>query len=633
MSSATERKLAAIMLADIAGFSSLMEKDESGTFDRVRVLREQLITPRVAEHGGRIIKTTGDGFLAEFPSATSALRCGVEIQRANHAQELSRPERERIHMRIGLNVGDIIIDGDDIAGDGVNIAARLEPLAPLDGICVSGTVREHIRQDLGIEYLDLGDQLVKNISRPIRAYQVNLTAKEGVKVKSVKRDKKRTALRAALPGIAIAAALAVGLVAWRGGLVPWNGSAIVPYSAQDLRMSFAVLPISAPDGDQATAAFANAVTEALMARQTDSPESRVVSRGSVEDALKKHTSAKELGRALNVHFLLRGNATRAGDGYKVTASIVDAESDRVLGTEEFSWPHGKAVHAYDLQIDRTVGLAVYSGFNVELARTKQKKSEDLDVRDLVYLARDAWNNDKASYDMAMSLLQRALALAPDNRLALKLLAEVNLDASRVYWSSNPQEQEKIGADAVERYIAKYPSDRAMTLQRMALYDLHGRFEDSLVLVDRLLEKNPEDPILLGERAYRLFKLGRSKEALVLVENVMRQDPSGNWEAFAAAVHYALGQNAEAADLARKAGAILSKAGLAHPEAGAVRLIQVAAEANLGHMQQARAAFADFAAAAPDARTISAIKKWMGPHADLAGYEPFYDGLRKAAVPE
>jgi len=169
-----KRRLAAVMVADIAGFSSLMEKDESGTFARVRTLREQLIAPRVAEHGGRIIKTTGDGFLAEFPSATSALRCGVEIQRANRAQEASRPEAERIHMRIGLNVGDIIIDGDDIAGDGVIIAARLEPLAPPDGICVSGTVREHIRQDLGIEYLDLGDQHVKNISRPIRAYRINL---------------------------------------------------------------------------------------------------------------------------------------------------------------------------------------------------------------------------------------------------------------------------------------------------------------------------------------------------------------------------------------------------------------------------------------------------------------------------
>ena len=636
MSASTERKLAAIMLADIAGFSSLMERDESGTFDRVRVLREQLIAPRVAEHGGRIIKTTGDGFLAEFPSATSALRCGVEIQRANHAQETSRPEAERIHMRIGLNVGDIIIDGDDIAGDGVIIAARLEPLAPLDGICVSGTVREHIRQDLGVEYLDLGDQQVKNISRPIRAYQVNLTVKEGLKVeplKSDKQDKKTVAFRAAMPGLAILAVLAVGLLAWRGGYISSSTSAVAPYSAQDLRMSFAVLPISAPDGDKAAAAFADAVTEAFIDRQTNSPWARVVSRGSVQDALKKHASATDLGRVLNVHFLLRGNVTRAGDAYNVTASIIDAETDRVLGTKEFSWSSGKAVNGYSSQINRTVGLLAGMGFQIELARTRLKKSEDLDVRDLAYLANDAWNNDKASYEIAMPLLQRALSLAPDDRLALRLLVNMNLCECRNSWSINPQEQEKIGADAIERYLAKYPNDRFMTLQKMGLYELHGRFEDALVLVDRLLEKNPEDPELLSAKAFERFKLGRSTEALVLLEDAMRQDSSTWRRALAAAVHYSLGHYVEASDLARKAAAEMGKAELAHPASGAVRLIQVAAEANLGHMQQAKAALADFAAAVPDARTISAIKKWMGPHAVLAGYEPFYEGLRKAGVPE
>jgi len=633
MSATTERKLAAIMLADIAGFSSLMERDEAGTFDRVRLLREELIAPRVAEHGGRIIKTTGDGFLAEFPSATSALRCGVEIQRANHAQESARPEDERIHMRIGLNVGDIIIDGDDIAGDGVIIAARLEPLAPLDGICVSGTVREHIRQDLGIEYLDLGDQQVKNISRPIRAYQVNLSVKDGVKMKPVKQGKRerKTLWRIAAPAVAAVAILAIGLLAWRGGLLPGTGPAVIPFSAEDLRMSFAVLPVSAPDGDKEAAAFANALTEAFIDRQTNSPWARIVSRGSVDEALKKHASAKDLGQALRVHFLLRGNVTRGGEGYNVTASIIDAETDRVLGTREFSWPAGKAVHGYSSRINSTVGALAGMGQKIELARSQQKRTEDLDVRDLSYLASDAWKNDKASYDVAMPLLQRALALAPDDRLALRLMVNMNLCECRNSWSKNPQEQESIGADALEKYLAKYPDDRYMTIQRMGLYELHGRFEDALVLGDRLLEKNPDDPFLLGAKGYDLFKLGKVKEALALIEVSMRQESSSGWRGLAAAVHYTLGHNAEAADLSRKACAEMGKAELAHPASGGARLIQVAAEANLGHMQQAKAALADFAAAAPEVRTVSAIRKWLGPHADLAGYEPFYEGLRKAGV--
>lgn len=631
MSARTERRLSAIMIADIAGFSSLMERDEAGTFDRVRVLREQLIAPRVAEHGGRIIKTTGDGFLAEFPSATSALRCAVEVQRANHAQEQSHPEDERIHMRIGLNVGDIIIDGDDIAGDGVIIAARLEPLAPLDGICVSGTVREHIRQDLGIEYEDLGDQQVKNISRPIRAYQVNLTLKEGFKIKPVKQKKKNAAFRVAMPGVAVLAVLLAGYMAWPGSILPWKSSAVVPYSAPDLRMTFAVIPLSAPDGDEQAAAFADAVTEAFIDRQTNSPWARVVSRGSVEEALKKHTSAKDLGRALNVHFLLRGNVRRAGEAYNVTASIIDAEADQVLGTREFGWPNGKAVHGYSARIDKTVGTLAAMGYRIELARTKQKKSEDLDVRDLAYLANESWKNDKASYDVAMPLLRRALAQSPDDRLALLLMVRVNLCECRNSWSANPEEQEAIGAEAVERYLAKYRNDLPMTLQRAGLYELHGRFEDALVLVDPLLEKSPDDPRLLGAKAFDLFKLGKAKEALVLVEEAIRQDPSGDWGGFAAEIQYTLGHYAEASELARRAAAGMSKAELAHPASGSIRLVQAAAEANLGRMQQAKTALADFQASVPDMRTVSAIKKWLGPHADLTGNEAFFDGLRRAGV--
>ena len=162
------------MVADIAGYSALMERDESRTFMRLQVLRDELISPRVTEFGGRIIKTTGDGFLAEFPSATAALGCGIAIQRQNFARESTKDTNEQFHFRIGINLGDIIVDGEDVSGDGVNIAARLEPLAPIDGICISGAVRDQVREDLGIVLEDLGEQRVKNIARPIRAFRINI---------------------------------------------------------------------------------------------------------------------------------------------------------------------------------------------------------------------------------------------------------------------------------------------------------------------------------------------------------------------------------------------------------------------------------------------------------------------------
>src|SRR5512142_104390 len=168
--SATTRKLAAIMLADVAGFSHLMERDESLTFARLRRLREEVILPRVEEYGGRVIKTTGDGFLADFGSATAAVQSGIEIQRSVIELESGQADSDRIRFRIGINVGDILIDGEDVAGDSVNIAARLESLAPADGICISSSVREQIRVDLGVSFEDLGERTFKNISRPIRAY-------------------------------------------------------------------------------------------------------------------------------------------------------------------------------------------------------------------------------------------------------------------------------------------------------------------------------------------------------------------------------------------------------------------------------------------------------------------------------
>jgi class 3 adenylate cyclase len=188
----TERKLSAVMLTDIAGYSALMERDESRTFRRLQALRETVFAPKVQEYGGRIVKTTGDGFLAIFPSATACLGCGINIQRANYTQEANKDEAERFHLRMGINVGDIIVDGDDVSGNGVNIAARLEPLAPLDGICISGAVRDQVREDLGVVIEDIGDQRVKNITHPIRAYRINLAYAPDAKLGAGPRTRNRS---------------------------------------------------------------------------------------------------------------------------------------------------------------------------------------------------------------------------------------------------------------------------------------------------------------------------------------------------------------------------------------------------------------------------------------------------------
>jgi adenylate cyclase len=167
------RKLVAVVIADVVGYSRLMERDEAETHARLRELREKLFDPKIAEHGGRIVKTAGDGFLLEFPSATSAMRCAIDVQRQMAARNLALADDERIELRVGINLGDIIVDGEDIIGDGVNVAQRLETLAEPGGICVASAVLEQVREDLGVEFTDAGEQRVKNISRPIRMFRAS----------------------------------------------------------------------------------------------------------------------------------------------------------------------------------------------------------------------------------------------------------------------------------------------------------------------------------------------------------------------------------------------------------------------------------------------------------------------------
>ena len=176
MKQPVERRLAAILAADVAGYSRLMGADEEGTLERLKAHRRELVDPKISEHRGRIVKTTGDGMLVEFPSVVDAVRCAVEIQRAMVDRNAEMPEDKRITFRIGINLGDVIIDGDDIYGDGVNIAARLEALAEPGGICISRTVRDQIRDKLPYPFEDMGEQSVKNIARPVRAYAMSAAA-------------------------------------------------------------------------------------------------------------------------------------------------------------------------------------------------------------------------------------------------------------------------------------------------------------------------------------------------------------------------------------------------------------------------------------------------------------------------
>jgi class 3 adenylate cyclase/TolB-like protein/tetratricopeptide (TPR) repeat protein len=637
------RRLAAIVSVDVVGYSRLMGADESGTLAALKAHRRELIDPKIAEHDGRIVKTTGDGVLLEFSSVVDAVRCAVEVQRGMAERNAGVDPDKRLDFRIGINVGDIIIDGDDIFGDGVNVAARLEALADPGGICVSRNVRDQVLDKLSFAFEDLGAQEVKNIARPVDVYRVSLDADAPARaVPRPAQPPTRLAKRGWRPVHALVAAavlVGVGIGGWTAYRAFLQPSVVAPYSAQDRRMTFAVLPFQAPADDKEGARVATAMTEAAFAVQEAKVLwAQVAPRRSVEEALTRHTGTRELAAALNVHFLIRGNVTRVASGYSVEMLVVDGATERVLGTKSLTLAPGALTPRRRDELNSALGGLTFNALTAEVERARNKPVASLDVRDLSFRAYVDWGlkkqekDEKGAYVAANELLNRALVLAPDDPLALYVTANVNLCDCVNGWSKNVEEQQAIGAAALERYLKHDPDSPSMLELKANLFALRARYEESLLIADSVLKRDPENRDALAIRAYDLLKLGRPQEALAPVNELLERGLEETLP-LAAAVHYQLAHFEPAAQMARKAITNLDRDSLRNHRLGAVGLTLVAAEARLGNLSRAKAALADFNAAVPSAKTISAIKKWMNPGAELAGYEPMVEGLRLAGVPD
>jgi TolB-like protein/class 3 adenylate cyclase len=304
------RRLAAILAADVAGYSRLMGVDEEGTHERLKVHLRELVDPKIREHRGRIVKNTGDGMLVEFPSVVDAVRCAAELQRAMIDREAGVPEDHRIRFRVGINLGDVIAEDDDIFGDGVNVAARLEALAEPGGICISRTVRDHIRDKLAYAFEDLGEQNVKNIARPVRVYAL------------------RPEVVADLPASSVP--------------ITWP----ISQPAAVRRLSIVVLPFANLSNDPEQQYFADGITEDLTTDLSRIADMFVISRNTAFTYQGKRVDTKQIGRELGVRYVLEGSVQRSGNRVRVTAQLIDAETDAHLWAERF---YGDAGDLFALQ--------------------------------------------------------------------------------------------------------------------------------------------------------------------------------------------------------------------------------------------------------------------------------------------
>jgi len=380
MKQPVERRLAAILAADVAGYSRLMGADEEGTLERLKTHRHELVDPKIKEHRGRIVKTTGDGMLVEFPSVVDAVRCAVEVQRAMAHRNVEVPEDQRITIRIGVNLGDVIIDGDDIYGDGVNIAARLESLAESGGICISRVVRDQIRDKLPYAFEDKGEQSVKNIARPVRAYAMGAAAVASTPLVAAQAQPE-PARRSIIPQRAVIAAslfAAIGLAivawwAWPNGnspavsvQAPAAASPQIPPAVASTpapRLSIVVLPFANLSNDPDQEYFADGITDDLTTDLSRISDSFVIARNTAFTYKGKAVDAKQIGRDPGVRYVVEGSVRRGGDQILVNVQLIDAESGAHLWAERFETDRRNLVEA---QSEITGRLA--RTLNVELVR-------------------------------------------------------------------------------------------------------------------------------------------------------------------------------------------------------------------------------------------------------------------------
>ena len=322
---ASTRRLAAILAADVAGYSRLMGADEEGTHERLKAYLGQLVEPKIKEHRGRTVKNTGDGLLAEFPSVVDAVRCAVEIQRGMIDREPEVPEERRIRFRIGVNLGDVIVEEHDIFGDGVNVAARLEALAEPGGICISRVVRDQTRDKLPYEFEDGGEQSVKNIARPVRVYAL------------------RPEAIAALPAPSVTAA------------PPISHRAAAP------RLSIVVLPFTNLSNDPEQQYFADGIAEDVTTDLSRLENMFVISRNTAFTYRNKPIDTKQIGRELGVRYVLEGSVRRSGSQVRINAQLINAETDAHLWAERFDDDTGDP---FALQDEITSRIAV--ALNIEV---------------------------------------------------------------------------------------------------------------------------------------------------------------------------------------------------------------------------------------------------------------------------
>jgi adenylate cyclase len=544
MAPRTERKLAAILAADVVGYSRLVGDDEAGTIARLRTLRKDLVEPLIAEYHGRVVKLMGDGALVEFASVVDAVECAAVLQAGVAARQAELPEHQRIAFRIGINLGDVIIEGDDIHGDGVNVAARLEALAEPGGICISRSVRTQIQDKLPLIFEDLGEKALKNVRRPVQVFRV--LAGNGRSVAAgVGRTPRRGPWRGAAAVVAIIVLVVAGSLVW--WLEPWasrerresapiSASALAPAGDPVLAVpsgpAIAVLPFDNLSGDPEQGFFADGLTEDIITRLARFNDLRVIARNSTFRYKDQPADVRQIGHDLGARYVVEGSVRRSAEALRVTAQLIDTRGGEHLWAETYDRDLSVAA-VFEVQddiTDRVVAAIASSQGAITLGHIREirtKAPAHLASYDCVLLAHIYERlNDRPSHLAALTCLDRVVRTDPDYAEAWAWLAYLYTEQIWSNYNVQPgQDPAELAARAAERAVELDPAN-ARGHAMLAFVHYYRRQRDAfLTEAQRALALNPNDASVLAEMSLRFGQgLGMWEEALAMSDKAIALSP-------------------------------------------------------------------------------------------------------------
>jgi adenylate cyclase len=578
-----ERRLAAIFTADVAGYSRLVGADEEGTIDRLSAHRRELIEPKIAEHQGRLVKTTGDGVLAEFASPVKAVRCAIDVQHGMAARNADIPEGSRIEFRIGINLGDVVVDDDDIYGDGVNIAARLENLAEPGSVFISRAVRDFVTDTAELVLEDLGERELKNIAKPVQVFRI------------------------AAPAQAVAASQA-------------------PAPAVPQKPSIAVLPFNNMSGDSEQEYFSDGMTEDLITDLSKISALFVIARNSSFAYKGRLVKVQEIGRDLGVRFVLEGSIRKSGNRVRITAQLIDAESGGHLWAERFDRDLTDIFATQDEVVEKIVRTLAVTLTQGEEKRLGRRGTANVAAYEAVLRARELLGGaTRETVAQARAMYQRAIELDASYAVPHAGLAATAVSNYVSDWADDPSAE----LDQAERWARRaLKLDESEPFAHMALGHvlLWRRDHDGALAEFRsMIALDPNFAQGHSATGLALMYAGRAAEALEAFALSKRLDPHYP----SIVLHYLAQANFSLGNYGTAAKQLLERIART-PGTDSSRMMLAACYGHLGRVEEARAAWAELLKVNPDFSLEQ--RERVLPYKDPRDFARIADGLAKAGLP-